>query len=322
MSCLHARIRTCLIIAGAHCLLAAGCVAPAQKPLTLGVLGGAAAANVAATQSRLALYDDATLRALLLKNVAPGWRAPEHVAGPDAQPPYPSLVDYKAIQTSPDDLNGCLIMLAKTGPATTPQDFPTQAHRLAYYINAYNTCVIRAVLGEYPCQSVYSPSMPAFDYDWYFQVDGKRTNLDTLERLVWQTAGNDVRCLFALCSGAKGSPPLARVPYAPDTLYTALNAQMRDCLEMPQTLTISHEHQQLQLCWRIIKYRSYFMAYYESLFGTAPQTLLNVLMELSGPAGRQRLSGAVGYRIIEVPFDRGLNDLAVRAVTRSSTAAQ
>ena len=52
-----------------------------------------------------------------------------------------------------------------------------------------------------------------------------------------------------------------------------------------------------------------------SLYGSAPGSLLNVVMEMAPPQQRESLNKAVGYKIVEVPFDRRLNELVVRAST-------
>lgn len=309
----------CALAAAVLGLAVSSCAPAAKKPLTLGAIGGA---PQSAPASQPSSYDDSTWRALLLKHVGPGWVAPEQVSGDSKIPPYPALVDYKAIQAQPADLNAYMAVVARTGPLTTPQAFPTDAHRLAYYINAYNACAIRAVLGEYPTPTVYSPSVPAFDYDWHFQVDGQRVNLHDLRQRTWQAAGGDVRALFALCDAAIGSPPLTSQLYEADSLYDNLGAHMRDCLVLPQIVKVSHDQQQLQLWCGVIRHRKDFFDYYQNVYGSPPETLLNVMLELCPPPRRQELNKAVGYKAVEIPFDRKLNDLAVRTGGATTAPAQ
>jgi hypothetical protein len=282
-----------------------------RRTLLLGPIGESAPASRPATQP--ASYDDSAWQALLLKHVAAGWtsRRNEQAREP-AGPPYPALVEYRAILEHPGDLNTYVATLAKYGPAGTPQAFPTDADRLAYYINAYNACAVRAALAQYPRESVYSPTQPAFEQDWYFQVDGRRVNLYDLRQKLWQICGGDVRFLFGLCAAAVGCAPLAPHPYKAVDLYDELDAQAKLCLSMPPFVSIVHEQQQLRLWWRIVRSSDGFAAYYEKLYGSRPASLLNVVMELAAARQREELDKAVGYRIVEVPFDRRLNDLAER----------
>ncbi len=315
--------RICLwaaLLAGA---VSTGCASPSgvvwlgRHTRLLGPIGEPTPASRPATQpaTQISGYDDSAWQALLLEHVAVGWPTrPQEGTQQIDEPPCPSLVEYRAILEHPRDLNAYLAVLAKTGPASTPQTFPTAAHRLAYYINAYNACAVRAALAEYPAESVYVPLAPAFELDWYFQVDGRRVNLDGLRQSLSQAAGGDVRSLFGLCEAAVGSPPLASRPYKAEDLYEQLDAQTKLCLAMPQFVQVSHDREQLQLWWRVLRNRAAFGAWYEKIYGSPPASLLNAVMELSEARQRQELNKAVGYRIVEVPFDRRLNDLVVRAI--------
>ncbi len=307
---------TCLIMVVllSHC---AGCASPSQftrlgrKARDLGPIGTTSTASQPA--SRPVGYDDAAWTALLLRHVAPGWTAP-----PDPNTrelpsaPWPQLVEYREILLHPEDLNAYLAVLARTGPASTPQQFPGNDERLAYYLNAYNACAIRAALAEYPSQTAYAPDKPLFEQDWYCQVDGRRANLADLRQEAQQAAGGNVRFFFGLSAAAVGSPPLAPHPYRAADVQAELDAQAKLCLAMPQFLTVAHEQQQLRLWCRIIRNEELFATWYEKLYGTRPTSLLNVVLELAPPARRELLNKAVGYKIVEMPFDRTLNDLAVR----------
>jgi hypothetical protein len=297
----------------------AGCSSPLQamrlgrKPVFLGPIGGAIADSQPDAQA-VAGYDDAAWQALLLKHVAPGWNTtPDPQTGEFDSPPHPGLIEYREILQQPGDLNAYLAMLERTGPTSTPGDFADLPQRLAYYINAYNACAVRAALADYPAETAYSPTQPAFEMDWYFQVDGQRVNLHDLRQKLWAAADGDVRVLFGLCEAAIGSPPLASRPYRPEGLYEGLAARGQSCLAMPQFVVVSHDHQQLLLWWRIIRHGDAFASWYEELYGSRPASLLNVMMEMTPPDRRGSLNKAVGYKIVEVPFDRRLNDLVVRA---------
>jgi hypothetical protein len=308
--------RMCLGIALLLGATVVGCAAPIQatRLARSKVLLGAIA-EPATTQPAGAIqgYDDGPWQALLLKHVAPGW--PPALAGQPreaSEPPCPCLVEYRQILEHPADLNAYLTVLAATGPAKTPAAFPSDAHRMAYYLNAYNACAIRAALADYPTESVYTTLKPTFEHDWYFSVDGQRLNLLDLRHKLGEVAHGDVRFLFALCPAAIGAPPLAPHPYKAEDVYDELDAQVKLCLSMPQFVAVVHDRQNLQVWSQILRNEEAFSAWYEHLYGSRPASLLNVIMELAPPRQRESFSKAVGYKIVEVPFDRRLNDLAER----------
>lgn len=283
-----------------------------HRPMLLGPIG-----TPASTQSAVQTpgrYEDSAWQALLLKHVAPGWNThPDPQTGKFSSPPYPQLVEYRAILQQPADLNAYLAVLERTGPTTTPEQFTDPAERIAYYINAYNACAVRVALANYPSESAYGPTRSDFETDWYFRVDGRRVNLHDLRQNLWVAADGDVRPLFALCEAAIGSPPLAPHPYRAQDLYEELAAQVQACMAMPQFVAISHDQRQLQLWWRILRHGDAFADWYQKLYGSPPGSLLNVVMDMAPPARRGAINRAVGYKIVEVPFDRRLNDLVVRA---------
>ena len=55
-------------------------------------------------------------------------------------------IDYAALQKNPDDLQSYYRQIAATSPDSHPELFPTDDHKLAYWINAYNAAAINIVL--------------------------------------------------------------------------------------------------------------------------------------------------------------------------------
>src|SRR5215467_7959261 len=62
-------------------------------------------------------------------------------------------VDYAALKAHRGDLDEYIRRLAESSPEDRPEMFPTRAHELAYWINAYNAFVIRGVVDHYPTRS-------------------------------------------------------------------------------------------------------------------------------------------------------------------------
>ena len=66
-------------------------------------------------------------------------------------------VDYQSLSAQRAELEQYVATLAKTGPRTTPELFPSGAGtdaQLAYYLNAYNALVLYAVVTHWPIRSV------------------------------------------------------------------------------------------------------------------------------------------------------------------------
>ena len=72
-------------------------------------------------------------------------------------------VDYEAVKTDAD-LQAFVDQLAQISPDTHPALFPSRADSLAFWINAYNACVLAGVAKAYPISSV-TEITPAF---WLF----------------------------------------------------------------------------------------------------------------------------------------------------------
>jgi hypothetical protein len=66
-------------------------------------------------------------------------------------------VDYESWKNSPEDLAALdrqVALIARVSPVSHPELFPTRAGQRGYWINTYNTLVLRAVLESWPLESV------------------------------------------------------------------------------------------------------------------------------------------------------------------------
>jgi len=97
----------------------------------------------------------------------------------------------------------------------------------AFYINAYNLIVIKAILNQYPLASPVE--VPGFFDGKKHKVGGKNMTLNQLEDKL-RHVFEDPRIHFALACGGKGCPPLANFAYTAVNLATQLDAQTRKAL--------------------------------------------------------------------------------------------
>jgi hypothetical protein len=154
-------------------------------------------------------------------------------------------VDYAALSKSRTQLDQFVAMLGAVGPKSRPSLFPTKAHRLAYWINAYNACTMHLVLEHWPLESVGDIKTEFFYWTEYV-VDGEERSLYAIENDVVRKEFAEPRIHFALNCASAGCPRLPAEPFLPNTLESQLaretkrflneerNVQMND-----GTLTLS-----------------------------------------------------------------------------------
>src|SRR4026209_52909 len=64
-------------------------------------------------------------------------------------------VDYERLAECRNLLDRFVERLGAIGPGNRPELFPTDDHRLAYWLNAYNAFTLHAIIAEYPINSVW-----------------------------------------------------------------------------------------------------------------------------------------------------------------------
>lgn len=191
-------------------------------------LGCASAPNVPQDVA-LATYDDAPYAAVLAAVVRDG------------------NVDYRAFNTLPDDappqaydsLDGQLDLyldaVARFGPTSTPQLFPTEDDQLAYYLNAYNAIMIRLWL-DHGARTA-DPGDKVQWLTWFtinqWAIDGRTMSLDFLEQRLIRPTFNEARIHGALICGAIDCPPLLDEPYVGERLDAQLDGIMHAWLNTP-----------------------------------------------------------------------------------------
>lgn len=230
------------------------------------------------------------------------------------------LVDYENLAEHREALDRFLGQLSVAGPTGTPGLFAARGDRVAYWINAYNALVLRAVLERYPTGTLFKLTGPAPERDYVFPVDGRLRSLLAVRKELEAEAGGDARVLFCLCSGAKGSPPLADEPYYGFDLDRRVEEAARKATGNWNLVRIDHVGRKLLVCLDLFSRRDRVVGDYEQRYGTQSVTLLTVLNGWADPQTRGLLSSARGYRVSAIPFDRTLNDTgdgtAVQAASR------
>ena len=132
------------------------------------------------------------------------------------------LVHYKGLKENKDFMR--YIEYLST---TDPDKLPTDKHRMAFWINAYNAFVLKGVLEEYPIKSVLGVGwLPHsfFKRKEFVSKQGKIT-LQKIENEKLREAFREPRIHFAINCASMSCPKLITEAYRADKLEQQLETQ-------------------------------------------------------------------------------------------------
>jgi len=158
-------------------------------------------------------------------------------------------VDYVRLRKHHmDDLERHLAIIGEVGPTATPEQFPTRASRLAYWINTYNAVMLKRWLDAGAGRPEVIATKPRVDEKTWFsqfkyRIDGREMTLGQIEFGGVFEVAKDPRIHAALVCGAQSCPPLHFVPYSADqqTLDAQLEAAARDWVRQFDGLHIDEQ---------------------------------------------------------------------------------
>lgn len=217
------------------------------------------------------------------------------------------LVDYAALAAHPEDLDRYYALVSVTGPANTPDQFPTRAAATAYWVNAFNAMVLKVVLLHYPARSVYDLALPRLETEYTFSADRRIVTLAEVEQEMLRASDNDVRTLFATSRGALGTPLLGQEPIRAETLDRQLATAAARALDDPRILRIDSASHSIHVWQLILRRQSDFEDYWRSRRRASTGRLLDSLVDMASVRRRQALQAAAGYAFRAIQFDRTLN---------------
>lgn len=232
------------------------------------------------------------------------------------------LVDYQSAFNRPDDLETFYAQLASYSPDSHPDLFPTQNHRLAYWLNAYNSTVIQGVLTYYPIQSVedvkepvllfFLPSKSGFFLLQRFTYGGTQTSLYSLENSVIRKRFNDPRIHFALNCASSSCPKLPSQPFYPEILDQQLDAEARKFINNPENVRFDSITNTLYLSAIFDWYRDDFLQGLPTVSENDSLSLKNYILLYAAPELSSQLKDIPTPTIVFVDYDWRLNDLSKR----------
>jgi hypothetical protein len=151
------------------------------------------------------------------------------------------LVDYGGLRLDHAQLDKYLGQIAQTSPENDKSLFPDKWHRMAYWINAYNACVLKQIIDNNITDSVGGsiPSEFKFFKSTRFFVGGAAMSLNAIE----ENAGGlaDARVYFVINYGALGSPRLRAEAMSGESLDKVLEEAAREFCNDPKQISINNK---------------------------------------------------------------------------------
>ncbi len=150
------------------------------------------------------------------------------------------LVDYEKLKQDPERLNSLVNQIALYNLDGTSQD-----HKTAFYINAYNTLVIKQITDNYPVNSPMD--IKGFFKVKTFNVAGETLTLDGIEftKLIGPTG--DPRIHFALGCGARSCPFLYDNAFYPEKLQEQLEFRAELIIDRPNYVFVDEKNNKVVL---------------------------------------------------------------------------
>lgn len=152
-------------------------------------------------------------------------------------------VNYKALKENRQNLDKFNASLA----TLSPQSFEnwTEKEKIAFWINAYNSLTLLAIIENYPTKSIRD--IPGVWTKLQFNVMGKEVTLDEIEHKILRVQFNEPRIHMGLVCASIGCPLLLQEPYTGDKLDEQLDEQTRKFIALNQNFKIDKQNNQVYL---------------------------------------------------------------------------
>ncbi len=228
-----------------------------------------------------------------------------------------SRVNYDAWHADPQanaQLDSYLAAVAAFSPENAPQRFPTKNDAKAYWLYVYNALVIKAVLANWPLESVNDVKAPieviqgyGFFYSLRFTVGGKKYNLYDLEQDQVLKQWSDPRVHFVLNCASSSCPAIRPTLPTGEALDPYLTKATQEFLSEPHNVTIDHAAQKLHLSKIFKWYQSDFINDLHRRGVPAQNGIVDYLIDAAPEPVKTNLRPAIPYTVEYVDYDWKLN---------------
>jgi hypothetical protein len=180
-----------------------------------------------------------------------------------------------------------------------------QDGRQAFYINAYNACVLRGVLEFYPFKRLTELEGDFYE-DLLFLVAGERLSLSQIAQQCGRDA--DWRVALALGGPSRSEPTIARTLYTADNLHEQLDEAVKNYIGSCAGMRIDHVSQRILFGKPLYERKEIFIQNYYDRYNIKDVSLISALIPWSGPRTQEQLVELVGYGAARQKWDDRLND--------------
>ena len=161
-------------------------------------------------------------------------------------------VDYKALAADRKDLERYIYTLQQYSPHSHPDLFPTDADKLAYWINAYNANVLYGVTERPTVRSVINEKEDFFYFTKY-TLGGTGVNLFDLENAIVRKEFKEPRIHMALNCASGGCPELPAEAFTPDKLEAQLTREATEFCKHPDKVRMKGDQAEVSQIFEFYK---------------------------------------------------------------------
>ena len=232
-------------------------------------------------------------------------------------------VDYAALKVGSSELDQYVAAIAARSPVSHPQVFPTRESQLAYWINAYNALVIKAVVENWPTKSVRNlGKLYSFFWARKFVAGGKEYTLNNIEDILRKKLV-EPRIHFAIVCASNSCPRLEREAYTRENTERLLDEAARFYVNEPRNLKIDLAHNRVTLPNILGHYHEDFENHVRAHNTTAtgnPQ--VDYMRLYANPENRAVLDKLKNPRVDHFDYDWGINDVNAPVSTAKHVAKE
>ena len=214
-------------------------------------------------------------------------------------------VDYAKLAEHRHLLEKFVAELGRTSPLNVPAAFPSDEHRLAYWINAYNAFTLHAIMAEYPIKSVWKTRDGQFFQKKRHVAGARAVSLDDIEHEILRRELAEPRIHFAINCGSNGCPPMRPQAFQPGGIRDTLRAATEQFLASEWNCRIDRGTRRIYIS-RLFKMYAEDFAGPQATTEGYRQGVLRFVAEHLGVG----LESIADFDVVYNVYDWGLNDAA------------
>lgn len=144
-------------------------------------------------------------------------------------------VKYKALKANRKDVAK---LHAVTDEIASETPSGSRGAKLAFYLNAYNAWILRAVIDNYPMKSILDVKKDFFK-TYPIKVSGENMSFDKLENEIIRKKYKEPRIHFAVNCASASCPPLHNAIFKAETLDADLTKLTKDFINSSTGVRVS-----------------------------------------------------------------------------------